>query len=110
MIVSTFEPRTDRRGRVSLEDATDQLIESLRRSNPGTRIRQGYRRGRVSGRAALSVVMVGDSPFEGSERNWLLTTFGPGNLLYHFIAVAPESDFRVYEPTFESIFDSIRLR
>ena len=110
MLVSTFEPRTDRRGRLSLEGATDQLIDSLRRSNPGTRIRQGYRRGRISGRAALSVVMIGDSPVEGAERNWLLTTFGPGNLLYYFIAVAPESDFRTYEPTFESIFDSIRLR
>ena len=54
--------------------------------------------------------MIGDSPVEGSERNWLLTTFGPGNLLYYFIAVAPESEFRTYEPTFESIFDSIRLR
>ena len=110
MIVSMLEPRTDRRGRVSLESATDQLIENLRRSNPGTRIRQGYRRGRISGRAALSVVMEGDSPVQGAERNWLLTTFGPGNRLYYFIAVAPESEFRDYERTFESILDSIRLR
>ncbi len=110
VLVSIFEPRRDRRGRITLEEATDQLIEDLRMSNPDIRVGQGYRRGRLSGRGALSVVMIGNSPLGGSERDWIVTTFAPDGTFFYFIAVAPESEFRAYERTFETIFESIRFR
>ena len=110
VLVSTFEPLRDRRGRITLEDATDQLIDDMRRSNPGIRVGQGYRRGRLSGRGALSVIMIGDSPLGGSERDWIVTTFAPDGTFFYFIAVAPELEFRAYERTFETIFESVRFR
>ena len=110
VLVSTFEPQRDRWGRITLEDATDQLIDDMRRSNPGIRVGEGYRRGRLSGRAALSVIMIGDSPLGGYERDWIVTTFAPDGTFFYFIAVAPEFEFRAYERTFETIFESVRFR
>ncbi len=110
LLISTFEPSRDRRGRLTLEDATDQLISSLRRANPSMRIGQGYRRERLDGLNALSVGIGSDSPFGGRERDWLLTAFGPDGRFYYFIAVTPEDAFADYEQTFGTIFDSVRFR
>ncbi len=110
LLVSTFEPTPDRRGRLPLEEATDQLIRSLRRSNPSMRIGQGYRRELLDGWNALSVGIDSESPFGGPERDWLVTAFGPRGRFYYFIAVAPTTAFDDYEPTFGTIFDSVRFR
>ena len=110
MLISTFEPNRDRRGRLTLEDATDQLIANLRRANPSMRIGQGYRRERLDGLNALSVGIGSESPFGGPERDWLVTVFGPDGQFYYFIAVSPEEAFDQYEETFGTIFDSIRFR
>ncbi len=110
MLVSTFQPSRDRRGRLTLEDATDQLIANLHRANPSMRIGQGYRRERLSGRDALSVGIASESPFTGPERDWLVTAFGAGGRFYYFIAVTPEAAFDRYEETFGRIFNSIRFR
>ncbi len=110
LLVSTFEPTPDRRGRLTLEDATDQLIRSLRGRNPSMRIGQGYRRELLDGWNALSVGIDSESPFGGPERDWLVTAFGPNGRFYYFIAVAPDQAFDDYEPTFGTIFDSLRFR
>ena len=110
LFISTFEPTSDRRGRSTLEDATDQLISSLRRANPSMRIGQGYRRERLDGLNALSVGIGSESPFGGPERDWLVTVFSPAGGFYYFIAVTPEAAFGDYEETFGTIFDSIRFR
>ena len=110
LLISRFEPNRDRRGRLTLEDATDQLIASLRRANPSLRIGQGYRRERLDGLNALSVGMGSESPFGGPERDWLMTAFGPDGQFTYFIAVSPEEAFDDYEETFETIFGSVRFR
>ena len=110
LTVSRFEPEPDFRGRLSLEDTTDQLIRRLRQSNPSMRINEGFRRTRLDGWGALAAGLLAESPFGGVERDWLLTTFGPGEGLYYFIAVAPDSEFDLYRSTFETILDSVRFR
>ncbi len=109
-LISTFETRGDGRGRMTLEDATDQLISSLRRGNPSMRIGQGYRRDRLDGQDALSVGIGSESPFGGPERDWLVTSFGPNGRFYYFIAVSPEEAFDDYDEAFGRIFNSIRFR
>ena len=108
MLISVFEPRRDRRGRITLEDATDQLIDSLRRSNQ-LRIEQGYRRGRLAGRNALSTMLLGQSPTGGAERDWLLTVLVPDGRLFYFVAVAPDSEFDRYERTFDTMLRELRI-
>jgi Zn-dependent protease with chaperone function len=109
-LISTFEPSPNARGRLTLEDATDQLIESLRNANPSMRIGQGYRRDRIAGRTALSAIIRSESAFGGDERDWLKTAFGPDGRFYYFIAVVREAEFDAYEETFIRLFDSVRFR
>ena len=109
-LASRFELSRIRSEMPTLEDATDQLIASLREANPSMRIGQGYRRERLGGRNALSVGVRSESPFGGSERDWLMTAYGPDGRFYYFIGVAPESAFDNYEDAFERIFSSIRFR
>ncbi len=108
MLVAVFEPRPDRRGRITLEDATDQLIDNLRRSN-ALRVERGYRRGQLAGRSALSTMLLGESPFGGPERDWLLTVLVPDGRLFYFVGVAPERDFDRYERTFQTMLRELRI-
>ncbi len=110
LLVSEFEPERDRRGNVTIEDATDQLLENLRESNPSLRVGEGYRSGRIDGRAALSVGLLLDSPLGGRERAWLVSTFGPDGSFYYLIGVAPQPEFDRYQPAFQRIFDSVDFR
>jgi hypothetical protein len=110
LLVATWEPEPPRRGRATLEDATDQLVRELRAANPSMRINQGYRPARLGGWNALSAGIISESPFGGTERDWMITAYGPGGRFYYLIGVAPEDDFGVYEPVFQATFGSFRFR
>jgi len=108
MIISISELPSDRAGDMTLEDATDRLLESLRRSNPSMRVEQGYRRKRISGTTALATMLSNDSPVGGREKDWIVTLLRPGRLIY-FVAVAPDDEYESYRETFEDILSSIRF-
>jgi hypothetical protein len=94
---------------LTLEQATDQLIEELRQGNPQLRVIQGRQAIRIGGERGLSTVLTNDSPLANTrERNWLVTVLRPEGLLY-FVAVAPEGDFKDYDSAFEKMFDSTRF-
>ena len=109
-ISSDFAPRRDRRGFISIEDATDQLIQYMRESNPSLRVGQGYRRGRIDRSDALSVGLAMNSPVGGVERDWLLTAFDRDGNFYFFIGTAPAAEFDQYQEAFQRVFESIRFR
>jgi hypothetical protein len=109
-ILSSFEPRTDRNGRVTLEDATNQLLNDLRRSNPSMRTVRNPARVRVAGQRGLSTELTNDSPIGGRETDWVVTVLGQDGLLYYFVGVAPQRDFGQYERAFQSVIDSFRLK
>ena len=110
MIVSSFEPRSDRNGRIRLEEATDQLLDELRQSNPAMRIVRDHEQMRVAGQRALSSELINYSPIGGRETDWVVTVLAPDGILYYFVGVAPQSDFRQYERPFESLIESFRFR
>jgi predicted Zn-dependent protease len=110
MIVSSFEPDTDRDGRIRLESATDQLLNELRRTNPGMRIAQSQEQTRAAGHRALSAELTNDSPVGGKETDWIVTLLAPDGLLYYFVGVSPQRDFTTYAPAFETLIESFRLR
>jgi hypothetical protein len=93
----------------SLEDATNRLIEELRRSNPGMRIIRSPESIRVDGQRSLSTDLSNDSPLGGRETDWLVTVPRPEGLLF-FVFVAPDGDFQSYNHTFRVMLDSIRFR
>lgn len=111
--------RQDVDSSASLDDATNVMVATLRKENPGMRAAGSPARIRVDGEAALSVTLEGDSPRGGSETDLLITILrndpsdspnsqGWAHLLY-FICVAPAAEFDDYNPTFQQFIASIRL-
>jgi hypothetical protein len=108
VIGAVYEPHEDRGGRLSLEEATDQLIEDLRRSNPSLRVVQAHERERVGGQPALSTMLSNQSSVTGSEVNWLVTFLRPEGVVY-LVFVAPRNEYRDYERSFQTILESVRF-
>ena len=108
MVVNVFEPHNDRGDQITLEGATDQLIEELRRSNRAMRLVRRHERVRLNGESALSTYLSNDSPVGGRETDWLVTVLRPEGLLY-FVCAAPERDFRDYERAFQAMLDSVQF-
>ena len=99
----------------SLDEATQDLIQSLQQSNQDLQVVGNPRVIRVNGVEGRSVDLMGGSPVEQNgqplrEHDWLVTLpSGQGGLLY-LIFIAPENDFGRLRPTFEKMLDSLQLR
>jgi hypothetical protein len=111
-IVSGFAPG---RGGNNLNEATRQLIESIRDTNPGLRQASNPVNLTVSGRPAKSVEMLGASAiYEGNqpipERIRLVALHGNGGVVLYLVFVAPDADFDALRPTFDRILRSLTVR
>lgn len=109
VMFNEFQPRADNSSRVPIEEATDQLVASLRQSNPNLREIGNRRRLQVDGADAVSAYFTNGSPVGGNERDWLVTIERPEGLLF-FICVTPENDIDAYDATFQSLISSVRFR
>jgi hypothetical protein len=110
MMIAAFEPHNDRDGRITLEEATDQLLDDLRRSNPNMRITRSHERVRLGNNAALSTEVSNQSPGGGRETDWVVTALRPDGVLYYFVSVAPSNEFNRYVRTFEDILETVRFK
>ena len=119
VIVNIFEPHFDQQqlqpegygqlSGTSLENATDRLVEELRRSNQTMRIIRYHEGIQVARQRALSTDLSNESPLGGRETDWLVTVQHPEGLLF-FVFVAPDRDFQNYNHTFRVMLDSVRFR
>lgn len=99
----------------SLDDATQNLLQSLQQSNPGMRADGNTDRIRVNGLEGRSTYLRGASPIQQNgeplpERDWLVTVAGPQGGLTYLIFVSPETDFSRLRPTYEKMLNSLQLR
>lgn len=94
---------------MSLESATDRLIEELRHSNQRMRIIRNREDIRVDGQRALSIYFSNDSPLGGRETDWLVTLQRPEGLLF-LVFTAPERDFQRYDNAFQQMLYSVRVQ
>jgi len=108
VIFSVFEPQTDRRGQVTLEDAHEQLLQDIQRNNPRARVSRQSVRVRIGGEGGLSSTLVNDSPVGGREMIWVVSTLRPEGLVF-FACVAPENDFDTFDRAFQALVDSVRF-
>lgn len=95
--------------KLSLEDATGQLLQKLMRGNRSLHASGPGEHIKVDGRDSLSTHLTNDSPAGGKESDWMVSTKQEDALLY-FVFVAPDAAFPTYETTFKSILASVRWR
>jgi hypothetical protein len=112
-MVNTFQPANG----AGIGDATQQLVQSLQKSNAALKNLGKSEPITVNGVHGLSVDMVGQSPLAdpGSgepqrERDWLVTLpRGDGSLEY-VIFIAPDAEFMGMRPTFQQMLRSLHLK
>jgi predicted Zn-dependent protease len=110
MMVAEFEPDYHGSGRISLAEATDQLLSDLQRSNTSMRITRSHESIRVGGQQGMLTEASNQSPAGGRETDWIVTVMRQDGMMYYFVGVAPQNDFNQYSRAFEDIVDSVRLR
>ncbi len=114
VIISGFD--AERQGANTLDDATHQLLQQIRQSNPDLRQVGNDEDFTLNGNAAKSVVMVGTSPLMDRnnraerERDWMVVTRNRSGDVIYFVFIAPETDFQNLYPTFNKILRSVRLK
>jgi Zn-dependent protease with chaperone function len=113
VMINTFQPEDPN---TSLDQATQELLASLRQSNPDLRAIGHDENIRVNGVAGKSVDLMGTSPLRdqngrpGQERDWLTAFMRRDGSLLYIVSIAPEKDFESLRPTFEQMLKSIKLR
>ena len=120
VIVNRFDPLDSDSGysgrggsydRASLEQATDDLVDQLTRTNSYLRrASRSPRREVVDGARALSLVLSGRSPLTGQDER--VTVFarelGGGQLLYALL-IAPGRDYAGLDRTFQRMVQTLRV-
>jgi beta-barrel assembly-enhancing protease len=94
----------------NLQTATEELIDSLGRSNPGLRRSSGPDRVNLSDRAGLRTMLTNNQSASGQPESIVVytTQLRDGNLFYA-VAVAPQNDFNAYRSVFDRVIRSIQL-
>ncbi|MGH9502717.1 MAG: M48 family metalloprotease [Terriglobales bacterium] len=112
VMINTYQPEDEN---VSLDQATHDLLTSLRQSNPDLRAIGHDENIRVNGVAGKSVDLIGASPLRDQsgrptqERDWLVAFMRPDGSLLYMVSIAPDKDFESLRPTFEQMLKSLRL-
>jgi Zn-dependent protease with chaperone function len=108
MIVSVTLVQGDPNDSNALDNATEQLIQNLQKSNANLRVVRQPGPVKLNGQAGLSTYLSNDSPAGGQETDWLITVLQPQGVL-SFLCVAPQAAYGDYDKTFAAILDTVRL-
>ena len=108
LIVGVGKAQGDPNDWSALDNATREVLQGLKQSNPNMKISRQSERVRLNGQPGLSTYLSNDSPVGGQETDWVITTLRPEGLVY-FVCVAPQPAFSNYDRTFSSILDSVRF-
>lgn len=95
--------------RTTLRQATDELLDYIRQSNPNMRVLRTESRQQVDGQSSITMEISNDTAAGGRETDKLITVLRPNGLLYYFIGVAPDRDFNRFEPLFQDMIESVRF-
>jgi Zn-dependent protease with chaperone function len=98
-----------------LDQATQQLIQSIQQDNPGTKAEGQPTSIEAGGTEGRSVFLTGQSPVQqngkpASERDWLVAVPNRTGGLMYLVFVAPEHDFNKLRPTYERMLNSLEVR
>jgi hypothetical protein len=90
--------------------ATEAFVRQQLGANSDFRVIRAPQRVRFAGREAYATAVAGPSAVSGvTEIDVIYTTAAPDGRLFYLITMAPEDEFKAYEPAFDEIIASIRL-
>ena len=99
----------------SLEQATQQILNALERTNPGMRSAGNAERTNLNGAPAIRVDLMSESPVVDPnggrlpERDVLVTAQrGDGSVIW-MLFIAPQPQFEALRPTFQQMINSLQL-
>jgi hypothetical protein len=113
VIVNNYQPEDSAS---TLDNATHDLLASLRQGNPDLREIGHDENIRVSGVAGKSVDLISTSPLKDSngravqERDWLVTFQRRDKSLLYLVFISPDKDFGTMRPTFEQMLKTMRVK
>ena len=93
----------------ALENATQDLINELAKTNPNMKISRQPQRVKLNEQPAMSTYLVNDSPGGGKEMDWIVTAARPDGMAY-FVCTAPQAEFETYHKACGAVLDSVRFR
>lgn len=108
VILSTFAAQPVNGRAPSLDEATDQWIASLKRSNPHMKFMRRSNGENLGGSSALSTYLQSNSPAGGREADWLVTTLRPDGLFY-VLCIVPQKEYDAYGSAFRAIVHSVKF-
>jgi len=104
--ISLYHPPNQGGRSWGLVDATQQLVEFLRQSNPNLRVTKQTGM-KLRGRSALVTAFVNDSPVAGQKERGSLVTVRSQDQLLALVFVAPEPTYDTYRSTFDAMLTSL---
>jgi len=107
--ISRFQPQSAPHGAWGLVDATQELLGTLRISNPNLRVVE-QKAVNLKGRSALSTLLETESPLPGQKEQDLLITTRQSDSMFSLIFIVPQSLFDTYKPSFDAMLQSLELR
>jgi beta-barrel assembly-enhancing protease len=98
-------------GSSELEEASAAFVQQQIDANPDFRVAHQPERINFNGRAGIVTVVAGPSPVTGTiEIDAIYTTATADGRLFYLIAIAPEDEYKTYQPAFDHIISSLKLR
>jgi Zn-dependent protease with chaperone function len=107
----SVDPRTRRPVPRSLETTTQEIVNSTIQSNNYLRVTEGpSRTGKVGGRDAMYVSMMGRSPLTNRDERVVMYNMQLNNGdSFYILFVTPNDDFRNYQNLFRRMLQSLRI-
>ena len=111
-IIDRFEPEQGG----NLDQATHDLVASLRQSNPDLRQIGNDEAIRINGMAGRSADLIGASPIRDNngrpqrERDWLVAVQRQDGTVLYLVFIAPENQFDQLRPTYEQMLRTLKAR
>jgi beta-barrel assembly-enhancing protease len=95
----------------NLEEANAKFVEGQIAINPDFRVIRAPQAINLGGRRGYATMVAGPSTVTGvMEVDVIHTTATADGQLFYFITMAPEDEWQAYQPAFEEILNSLRLR
>ena len=113
VLISEYQPEDQN---ASLDQATHELVTSLRQSNADMKQIGHDEDIRINGNDGKSVELIATSPIRTStgkalrERDWLVAVREPDGSLLYMVFIAPDPDFGSLRPTYDQMLRTLRLK